>query len=54
MSPRDVRGAILYLDDEVVELARGQVSRIVSFPAPGKVFLTSGVVTGCDRVEYQP
>lgn len=56
VDPVDVNGAELYVDDEVIDLARRDrpVVRICSFPKPGKVFLTSGVITRADRVEYRP
>lgn len=52
----DADGERLYVDDTVEDLARTPhpVVRVISFPKPGWVFLTSGVTTRSERVRFRP
>lgn len=57
-SPRDARGSVLYVDDEVTDLwqvGHGtiDVARVVSFLPNGRVLLSSGTCPKATEVELR-
>jgi hypothetical protein len=51
----DETGEQLYVDDPIIDVATGKHVHVISLDeARGKVLMSTGVTTRCNRVRYNP